>query len=41
MDQFLSLCDIHMIEHEDVMVRVFLQTLIVPTYEWYISLPTW
>jgi hypothetical protein len=40
MDQFLSVCDIHLIEHDDVMVRVFLQTLIGPTYEWYISLPT-
>jgi hypothetical protein len=40
MDQFLSVCDIHLIEHDDVMVRVFLQTLIGPTYEWYLSLPT-
>jgi hypothetical protein len=40
MDQFLSICDIHLIEHDDVMVRVFLQTLIGPTYEWYLSLPT-
>jgi hypothetical protein len=39
MDQFLSICDIHLIEHDDVMVRVFLQTLIGPTYEWYLSLP--
>jgi hypothetical protein len=40
MDQFLSVCDIHLIEHDDVMVRVFLQTLIGPAYEWYLSLPT-
>jgi hypothetical protein len=39
MDQFLSICDIHLIEHDDVMVRVFLQTLIGPTYDWYLSLP--
>jgi hypothetical protein len=40
MDQFLTICEIHLIEHDDVMVRVFLQTLIGPTYEWYMSLPT-
>jgi hypothetical protein len=39
-DQLLSVCDIHFIEHNDVMVRVFMQTLIVPTYEWYLYLPT-
>jgi hypothetical protein len=33
MDQFLSICDIHLIEHDDVMVRVFLQTLIGPAYD--------
>jgi hypothetical protein len=38
MDQFLSICDIHLIEHDDVMVKVFLQTLIGPTYDWYLSL---
>jgi hypothetical protein len=27
-----------LIEHDDVVVRFFLQTLIGPTYEWYISL---
>jgi hypothetical protein len=38
MDQFLSICDIHLIEHDDVMVEVFLQTLIGPAYDWYLSL---
>jgi hypothetical protein len=40
MDQFLTMCEIHLIEHDDVMVRFFLQTLIGPTYEWYMSLPS-
>jgi hypothetical protein len=40
MDKFITICDIHLIQHDDVMVRFFLQTLIGPTYEWYISLPT-
>jgi hypothetical protein len=39
MDQFLSICDIHLIEHDDVMVRFFIQTLIHLAYDWYISLP--
>jgi hypothetical protein len=39
MNQFLSMCEIHLIEHDDVMVRMFLQTLIGLAYEWYISLP--
>jgi hypothetical protein len=38
MDEFLSVCDIHLIEHDDVMVIFFLQILIGPAYEWYISL---
>jgi hypothetical protein len=38
MDQFLYMCEIHLIEHDDVMVRMFLKTLIGPSYEWYISL---
>jgi hypothetical protein len=40
MDQFIFICDIHLIEHDDVMINVFLQTLIGPAYDWYISLPT-
>jgi hypothetical protein len=40
MDRFLSIYHIHLIEHDDVMVRVFLQILIGLTYEWYIYLPT-
>jgi hypothetical protein len=39
MDQFLAMCEIRLIYHDDVMVRVFLQMLIGPTYEWYMSLP--
>jgi hypothetical protein len=39
MDQLLVVCDIHLIEHDDVMVRVFLYTLIALAYEWYLSLP--
>jgi hypothetical protein len=39
LDQFLVVCDIHLIEHDDVMVRVFLQTLTGQAYEWYLSLP--
>jgi hypothetical protein len=38
MYQFLSVCDIHLIEHDDVMVKVFIQTLICPAYEWYLYL---
>jgi hypothetical protein len=30
----------YLIEHDDVMVRVFMQTLIGLSYEWYMSLPT-
>jgi hypothetical protein len=41
-DQFLSMCiELHLIEYEDVMVRLFLQTSIGPTHEWYMSLPAW
>jgi hypothetical protein len=39
MDKFLSICDIHLIEHDDVMVRFFIQTLVCLAYDWYISLP--
>jgi hypothetical protein len=34
------MCEIHVIEHDDVMVRMFLKTLIGTAYEWYLSLPT-
>jgi hypothetical protein len=37
-DQFFSMCEIHIIEHDYVMVRVFLQTLVGLAYEWYMSL---
>jgi len=39
-DQFLRICGIYLIEHDDEMVKVFLQTLIGLIYEWYLSLPT-
>jgi hypothetical protein len=39
MDQFLSMCEIDLIDHDDVIPRVFLHTLIGLTYEWYMSLP--
>jgi len=41
MELFLVMCEIHLIDHDDVMVRFFLQTLIGPTYEWYIYLHAW
>jgi hypothetical protein len=40
MDQFLSIFDIHLIEHDDVMVRFFLQTLNGPADVSYLSLLT-
>jgi len=39
-DQFLVMCEIHLVKHDDIMVRVLLQTLIGPTYEWYMYLPS-
>jgi hypothetical protein len=41
MDRFLSMCEIHLIENDDVMVRMFLQTLLGPYYEWYMSLASY
>jgi hypothetical protein len=29
----------NLVEHDDVMVQLFLQTLIGKSYEWYMSLP--
>jgi hypothetical protein len=40
MDLFLNMCEIHLVEHDDVMVRLFLQTLTGLAYEWYMSLPS-
>ena len=40
LNQFLSICDIHSVIEGDVMVRVFLQTLVGPSYDCYLSLPT-
>jgi hypothetical protein len=39
-DLFLDVCDFHLVEHDDVMVRLFLQTLSGQAYEWYTTLPT-
>jgi hypothetical protein len=40
MDKNFSTCKIHLVEHDDVMVRLFLYTLIGQAYEWYISIPS-
>jgi hypothetical protein len=37
---FLDVCDFHRVEYEDVMVRLFLQTLLGGAYEWYTTLPS-
>jgi hypothetical protein len=39
-DFLLDVCDFHLIEHDDVMVRLFLQNLSGQAYEWYTSIPT-
>jgi hypothetical protein len=39
-DLFLDVCDFHLVEHDDVMVRLFLQTLSGQAYEWYTTFPT-
>jgi hypothetical protein len=39
-DLFLDVCDFHLIKDDDVMVRLFLQTLADQAYEWYTSFPT-
>jgi len=39
-DQFLEICDIHLIEHDDVKVIFVFKTFIGPAYDWYLSLPT-
>jgi hypothetical protein len=36
---FLDVCDFHRVEYDDVMVRLFLQTLSGRAYEWYTKLP--
>jgi hypothetical protein len=36
---FLDVFDFHLIEHDDLMIRLFLQTLSGQAYEWYTSLP--
>jgi len=40
LNHFLTICYIHLVTCDDVMVIVFLQTLIGPTYDWYLSLLT-
>jgi len=37
---FLDVCDFHRVEYEDVMVRLFLQTLLGGAYEWCTTLPS-
>jgi hypothetical protein len=37
---FLDVCDFHRVEYDDVMVRLFLQTLSGRAYEWYMTLPS-
>jgi hypothetical protein len=37
---FLDVCDFHHVEYDDVMVRLFLQTLSRRAYEWYMTLPS-
>jgi hypothetical protein len=37
---FLDVCDFHRVEHDDVMVRLFLQTLSERAYEWYTTFPS-
>jgi hypothetical protein len=37
---FLDVCDFHRVEYDDVMVRLFLQTLSRRAYEWYTTLPS-
>jgi len=37
MEKVLSLCEIHLVEHNDVMVRFFLQALTDQAHEWYMS----
>jgi hypothetical protein len=37
---FLDVCDFHRVEYDDVMVRLFLQTLSGRAYEWYTTLPS-
>jgi hypothetical protein len=39
-DLFLDVCDFHLVEHDDVMVRLFLQNLSGQDYEWYTTLAT-
>jgi len=38
METFLNMCEIHLVEHDDLMVIIFLQTLTRLAYEWYVSL---
>jgi hypothetical protein len=37
---FLDVCDFHHVDYDDVMVRLFLQTLSGKAYEWYTMFPS-
>lgn len=39
MDQFLAMCNIHLIMQDDVTVQVFLYTLVGLAYDWYLYIP--
>jgi hypothetical protein len=38
METISSMCEINLVEHDDVMIRLLLQTLIEQSHEWYMSL---
>jgi hypothetical protein len=37
---FLDVCDFHHVEYDDIMVRLFRQTLSGGAYEWYTQFPS-
>jgi len=39
-DLFLDVCAFHIVEHDDVMLKLFLQTLLVLAYEWCMKFAT-
>jgi hypothetical protein len=39
-DLLMDFCDFHLVKHDNVMVRLFFQTLSGKSYEWYMTLPT-
>ena len=40
LNKFLTICNIHLVLEDDVMVRVFFQTIVGASYDWYLPLPT-